>query len=273
MPVYATGSLKRVVFVNRTDPILVMHLAPERAVAEKFVVLSGGFPLVVTTQIINVISSVFMVVGLRRQQLFRQTMTRQCRDVVREKRDGTDLDTNSPSEKSENRSGMNKITSLTNINIPSSQDNRSNSSENHQEIDKVKSTSPKAQQSSESHQTSKSSSQVTDQGRNYFETKENIQTTLPIPQKTSSLLKELLLIKTVLGLAILNVVLNSPLLAYYISSNMKSQRQQVDNVYLLSADAATFLQSLPAVLNTVVYLVLNTKFRTVVINILSFNSP
>ena len=90
----------------------------------------------------------------------------------------------------------------------------------------------------------------------------------------ASSLKEDRLIQTVLVLAVMTVVLNTPLLINYIYYNVNSEfrvNEKFGNIYMIVADMGTFLQSLNAVLNIVVYLILNTKFRKLFKKIFCYN--
>ena len=243
IPVYSTGSLRRARTSNGTGSIIVLHLAPERAIAEQIALFSLGFPLVLMTQVIVFVSSVFMASGLWRHRQYRQAATAASQGW-KEK------------DHQNNRSTSDTCKTYTDVvkNCDINADVGSIKGKVTRTAVKPRAEFPNS---------------VPGAGKPKGKPKSN----QSVQSVRGSTAKEDRLIQTVLVLAVMNVVLNTPHLVFYIYYNVNLEfrvNERFGNVYMVTADIATFLQALNAMLNVVVYLVLNTKFRAIFTRIFSF---
>ncbi|GFR99592.1 chemosensory receptor C [Elysia marginata] len=218
MPVYVSGGLVKQKTPNGSDYLFVMNLSPERATAEHIVHLLSGFSLVLTTHIAIVISSVFMAVGLRRHQRFRQkvSIARPGNKPKQKEHDPQHIKTGTPN------------TAQGPCTVAKTTDSRSNAGFQQQ------------------------TGEV------------NMKPGLPKTMSQDSSSKEHRLMKTVFTLAVIHVILNSPVLIHYVFYYLQPDfrvRRRFGNLYLLSVDIAASLHCLNGMVNIFVYLVLNTKFR------------
>ena len=243
LPVYVTGGLVREDAVNGTESIFVMHLAPERATAEHVVHLTCGFSLVVISQVIIVISTVFMAEGLRRHQRFRQAVStggqrEQKKDSGQHLRSQS---SDSPASTCRSRQDSNKSDLVKETGMSDKFDGFNTSGK-----------SLKPNQSRSSKNSDKTAAEPSKQKKS----------SASASQEASN--KEHRLIKTVFILAVIHVVLNSPVLLHYILSNIEPGyriNQRYGNLYMLSTDIAASLHCLNGISNMFIYLALNTKFR------------
>ena len=256
LPVNVTGSLRRHERGNGTGSIFLPHLAPGRDIAEKLVLFSVGFPLVLISQVIIVISSVFMVVGLRRHQRFRKAASstghRAGNNVKVKKVESLKMtSTMGPFKHSLKTAGAG--------NTKKSDQYWSRDGESSNERNKIVRCSSEKPSTSHDKQTEDTLERETDRPTN--------QNQLSAATAHDSSTKEDRLIQTVLVLAVMNVVLNTPLLVFYTYYNMNPKfrpNEKFGNLHILTTDIAAFLQSLNTVLNLLVYFTLNTKFRALI---------
>ena len=263
MPVYVSGGLVKEETINGTHSILTMNLAPERALAEQIVHLGSGFSLVVTSQIIIVISTFVMAIGLRRHQRFRKGAS-STGQRLQKKQTEHDLQALSNTDNYRNRVEPFVIRTNDNTGVP---DETSDSKAKVKEWGVAKNPSI----TNSYQRTEDMSPQLKDCDKKDVRKKE-VQTSKPITTDSSA--KEHRLIKTVFTLAVMHVVLNSPVLIHYIYYYIEPEFRvnlRLANLYFLSTDIGSSLYSLNGMLNLYIYLVLNTKFRSLFLKIFCCN--
>ena len=269
MPVYVSGGLVKEQTINGTHSVLTMNLAPERALAEQIVHLGSGFSLVVASQIIIVISTIVMAEGLRRHQRFRKGAS-STDQRLQKKRTELDLQALSDTDNCRNRVVPIAVGSKDNPGVPVV------SGDSHTKVKAFKTDQKgvaKNPSITNSYQRSEELSRQQKDCDKKDVRKKEVQTSMPILNDPSS--KEHRLIKTVFTLAVMHVVLNSPVLIHYIYYYIEPEFRvnlRLGNLYLLSTDIAASLHCLNGMLNLYIYLVLNTKFRSLSKKIFCCNS-
>ncbi|GFO45449.1 chemosensory receptor c [Plakobranchus ocellatus] len=208
---------------NKTTPVMMIRVKPERAAFENVIHMSVGLPLIVASQVIIIVSSVLMASGLRRHQKFRQGAS-------------------SMATKSENE--MKKSTFENHHNKSAEQRAKSCNEEASVAVKPIKSGCSDG-------------NAVTENVKSKLQEKS-------LAKAEIASTKEQRLIKTVLMLAILHIALNFPKFIYYAVYYLVPEfrlRKRYNNTYRLSGSITNLLNALDGMLNTFVYLSVNTKYK------------
>ncbi|GFO17655.1 chemosensory receptor c [Plakobranchus ocellatus] len=232
---------------NRTEPVLMFQRTPLRAVADRIRSLMTGFSLIVGTQVIITISAGLMISGLRRHQQFRQTASSSTRR---------------PGKPDRTRHKLTLLTLKASLGKKTSRSSHQSISENAEnETEPSCADEQSERKPSENvtlpHTTSEDATSAT-KSIGHNSSSETIN-----PTETASS-KELRLIKTVLVLAVIHVVLTFPSLIFFVAQNLLPElrpMKRYNNMFYIGGGIITMSNALNGMLNTLVYLTLNEKYK------------
>ncbi|GFO17666.1 chemosensory receptor c [Plakobranchus ocellatus] len=228
---------------NRTEPVLMFQPTSLRIVADYISRFMTGFSLIVVTQVIITISAGLMISGLRRHQHFRQTASSGARRPGKPERTRHKLSFFTLKASLRKKTSRGSSEKAENEIEPSCRDEQSE----RKLSEKVALPDPNSQDAASATRSTRhnSSSQTIN------------------PAETASS-KEIRLIKTVLGLAVMHVILTFPSLIFFVTQNLIPElrpMRRYNNIFYLGAKIITISNSLNGMLGTLVYLTLNERYK------------
>ncbi|GFO17663.1 chemosensory receptor c, partial [Plakobranchus ocellatus] len=232
---------------NRTEPVLIFQPTSLRAVANRLGSLVTGFSLIVVTQVIITISAGLMISSLRHHQQFRQTASIGARRSRKPQ---------------STRYKLTLLTLKSRLGKKTSRGTQQSISENAKNE-----TEPSC---ADEHSEMKPSEKVAlpytiseDAACARKSTDHNASSQTIDPAGTASS-KELRLIKTVLGLAVMHAILTFPSLVFFFAQNILPELQPMkryNDIFYLGGRIVTITNSLNGMLSTFVYVTLNERLK------------
>ncbi|GFN91582.1 cholecystokinin receptor type a [Plakobranchus ocellatus] len=250
MPVMVSVELVWKYTFNKTASVATLRGTSRHAFLQELIFLSTGFPLVFTTQVVITISSIVMITGLKSHLKFRQAAS-----ISTTMRNNYKHRTTREYRESKPEEQVSKSEPETKQNAPkgSGESTGEHDTCTPQNTDDLTST---RQFSAHEEQPSSPSLHLE---RNLTSTK-----TQAVTSSEAAPSKEYRLIKTVLVLAVMHVVLNSPAMIIFVVRNIVPGfgiTGRYQHIFRISGLTTSLSFALNGMLNAFVYLRLNEKYK------------